>query len=148
MIWRTESLQSETKWGEGWKMGVREGLWGGTANTEGRLRVMWDPTTAETSNNIYICERNRVTKQQPPAPEVICHQEMSPVWGMGYILFSHWPKGPRENPNPKHLRLLPRLLVALYNLMVRPYYGRHHLCILVDIEKLSWCLIRAFAPTA
>jgi hypothetical protein len=44
-------------------------------------------------------------------------------------------------------RLLPKLLIALHKLTVRPYCCRQHLHNSSNVEKSSWCLQTAFTPT-
>lgn len=50
-----------------------------------------------------------------------CCQVKSPV-PMDFILLNHWLRGPTS----KCHRLLPWLLVTLYNLTVRPYLEKHY----------------------
>lgn len=48
---------------------------------------------------------------------------------------------------PRHHRLLSTLLVALYNLMIRPYCWRQHLLMSSNLEKLNQFLIKSFVFT-
>jgi hypothetical protein len=61
------------------------------------------------------CNREKQASQL----DILCNQAKPPVLEIGSIFFESLAKGIPQ-PTPKHHRLLPRLLVTFYHLMVGP----------------------------
>lgn len=56
-----------------------------------------------------------------PHLDIICYQVKAPVPEMGDIFLSFWLMWSHRSPPKNHYQLLPRLLVTLHNLTLRPY---------------------------
>ena len=72
--------------------------------------------------------------------DILCHQVDLTVLEIGYILLSCWLEGShRVSSN----RLLSKVLITLYNLIVSPYYWRHNLHKSLNMVKLSGVQLEA-----
>lgn len=88
-----------------------------------------------------------ITKQQKwvPTRHLSSPNGTSQVWKWITVNWVVSQRGPMEIS--KQPGLLPRLVVALHKMVVRPYCWRQHLHNSLNTEKSSWSLPRAFIPT-
>lgn len=119
-----------------------QGIWGGTANSKGHLKKML--------SQVYTCTKgskgsHQMIEETVLQLDILCHQVKSPV-PIEWVTY-YWVISQSNCLEPlKHQRLLPRLLVDLHGLMVRPYCWGQHLFKSSNVEKLSRCLSRSFPP--